>query len=808
MCAQAHLDTRPATARARLVPFGFVLALLAACGGGGGGGDPQPAPAPPPPPANAAPTIGGSPALIAEAGTEYSFKPVASDTNGDALTFEIENAPPWATFDAATGEIRGTPFAGSLGQYADIVIRVSDGKASAALPAFSLTVLAQQLGEANFKPEGQVTATAEGYRSVGDLVMDTGERELRFEDADLTLAFDSDGKLVDFEGETFLPQHPADGVTIDSPVRAVVGMMSGAEINADEAFGIQLQPQTSYLVFFLSVGVDITFGDPASGALEHLTLETPAAGQILIIADPTDPFFYRFGSQPLLGEYGRGESAHGLIPYIPLLPHPELDTFSGHEIEKGAFGVGVKVFDFFELAGTRVTRNPQFADIDWQDPFESAIEFKAGLNGLANFDFAILSVGLFSFELAQTSATLDVGFDRQSMAMQTRVAPDVSWVPPWFPFVPTTEVVGDWFVNGDGEFRASLSGTYTSTVPPADIMGTMSISSDEGTVLSGTTSDDEDSFTVSAQFENDVTTVSVEFTEDFAAGIGTAVTGALDRELAAAEEALADLEAAISDYEFELSLRGLRSVLPAISDAAVAVLNGLPNTVRNAADTATVNYINNACVTVIVEVCLSTLVDEAAIGDAVGATARARTVTEVAPYVTALQHLKTQAQSADDEALRETLRQALLTVHANQVFSRRIVVSHTFPSPFGTVTVFDQTITRRIISEADAAAILTAANNVYRIAETSDIMISAQAIFDAFPAEQVLSTVRQEVADGVAAIPTVEALGATIAGGVVTPFVRIDGENHPVAFNVLKPAEALAGIGDLVAELLVAGAEE
>jgi hypothetical protein len=59
----------------------------------------------------------------------------------------------------------------------------------------------------------------------------------------------------------------------------------------------------------------------------------------------------------------------------------------------------------------------------------------------------------------------------------------------------------------------------------------------------------------------------------------------------------------------------------------------------------------------------------------------------------------------------------------------------------------------------------------------------------------------------VAAIPTIEALGATIAGGVATPFVRIDGVDHPVTFNVLRPAETIVGIGDLVAKLLVDGAD-
>jgi hypothetical protein len=694
-----------------------------------------------------------------------------------------------------------------LGDYADIEISVSDGRATVALPPFSLTVLAQVLGESNFVAEGQVTPTADGFRSEGDLVMDTGERSVRFEDADLTLAFDPDGKLIDFSGETLLPREPVENVTIDSPVRAIVGTMTGAEINADEAFGIRLVDATRYFVFFMSVSVDITIGDRGNpGAVDHITLETPAAGEILLILDPTDPFFYHFGSQPLIGEYGKGESENGLIPFVPELPHPALDSFYGHEIEKGAFSIGTRFFDFFDIAGMRVTRNPQFSDIDWNDPLSSSIEFKAGMNGDASFAFAILSVGLFSFDLAETSATLDVGLDRQNMAMQTRIAPDVSWVPDWFPFVPTTEIVGDWFLNGDGEFEASLRGSYQSTVPPADIAGSIVINND-ATTLTGTTTDAAGELTVSAEFASNVTTARVEFDQDFAGGIGSAVLGELDRQLAAVEQALEDLENAVADYEFELSLRGLRSLLPGIADGAIAVLNAVPDQVRDAADDATVSYIQNACVIVIFEVCLADLVDETAIGNSVGATARSQAVTAIGPYITSLQNLKTQAQSADSEALREALRLALLSVYNNQVFSRRFTINYAFPSPFGSVTVYDATFTRRIIPEATAAQILTAANNVYRITETSNIRISAQAIFDALPTEQILSTVRQEVADGVTDIPTLEGLGAVIQGGAVDAFVTIDGADHPVAFNVFRPADVLAGVGELLVELLIGDAE-
>jgi hypothetical protein len=97
---------------------------------------------------NAAPVISGSPATSVNAGSAYSFRPSASDANGDALTFAIANRPTWASFNTATGQLSGTPAAVSVGTYSNIVVSVSDGKASATLPAFAITVADVSVGAA------------------------------------------------------------------------------------------------------------------------------------------------------------------------------------------------------------------------------------------------------------------------------------------------------------------------------------------------------------------------------------------------------------------------------------------------------------------------------------------------------------------------------------------------------------------------------------------------------------------------------------------------------------------------------------
>lgn len=94
-----------------------------------------------PQPSNSVPTIAGSPILTINQGASYLFTPTASDSPGDTLSFSILNKPVWATFNATTGTLSGTPSNQDVGMTNDIIISVSDGTLSASLPAFNLSVV-------------------------------------------------------------------------------------------------------------------------------------------------------------------------------------------------------------------------------------------------------------------------------------------------------------------------------------------------------------------------------------------------------------------------------------------------------------------------------------------------------------------------------------------------------------------------------------------------------------------------------------------------------------------------------------------
>jgi hypothetical protein len=117
------------------------------------------------------PTISGNPPTSVNVGSPYSFTPTASDPSGKTLTFSIQNQPVWASFNPANGALTGTPGAANAGTYSNIVISVSNGSASASLPAFSISVNQVSNGSAALtwtpvsqNTNGSVLTDLAGYR--------------------------------------------------------------------------------------------------------------------------------------------------------------------------------------------------------------------------------------------------------------------------------------------------------------------------------------------------------------------------------------------------------------------------------------------------------------------------------------------------------------------------------------------------------------------------------------------------------------------------------------------------------------------
>ena len=120
---------------------------------------------------NHAPTISGTPAKSVNVGSAYSFRPTAADADGNTLTYSIANKPAWASFSTSTGQLSGTPSASYVGTYSNITIRVSDGTATASLPAYSISVVAASNGGATLSwtpptsnTDGTALTNLAGYR--------------------------------------------------------------------------------------------------------------------------------------------------------------------------------------------------------------------------------------------------------------------------------------------------------------------------------------------------------------------------------------------------------------------------------------------------------------------------------------------------------------------------------------------------------------------------------------------------------------------------------------------------------------------
>jgi hypothetical protein len=179
---------------------------LAFCHGCGGGSS-DTGPVGEVPAASVGTRVNQAPSIVARiddparVGESFSWQPVASDADGDSLSFTAINLPPWATLDATTGRITGTPDAGEVGIYESITITVADNaRHSTTSQPFSITVVGQAgTGRASLrwepppsKVDGSPLDDLAGYRILFGRTSDDLDQSVFIGDAaTTTYQFDS-----------------------------------------------------------------------------------------------------------------------------------------------------------------------------------------------------------------------------------------------------------------------------------------------------------------------------------------------------------------------------------------------------------------------------------------------------------------------------------------------------------------------------------------------------------------------------------------------------------------------------------------
>jgi len=91
-------------------------------------------------PTNAPPTIVLASAQDAQVGAAFDYQPVAQDPEHDTLQFSATNLPTWASLDATSGRISGTPGPMDAGVYESVSITVADATHKVVTAPFSITV--------------------------------------------------------------------------------------------------------------------------------------------------------------------------------------------------------------------------------------------------------------------------------------------------------------------------------------------------------------------------------------------------------------------------------------------------------------------------------------------------------------------------------------------------------------------------------------------------------------------------------------------------------------------------------------------
>jgi hypothetical protein len=578
-------------------------------------------------------------------------------------------------------------------------------------------------------PEGTVTETAEGYQVQGALHVQTEEQKVSFVNANLDVQFDDEGRVRNITGTTEIPS-PHERIEFANPVQADVGFFSGKFLNENRDF-ILLKEDTDYFVFNFQVTLEmrIATGETGAGATKPVSVKAPLGGQLLMIVDYNDPMYYVYGAQDLIGAAGMGWSLHGRIPFVPWHPVQNMGTFNGKNTRTGSFPI-LKVL---EVTGQMVDNNYTEVHLSEEDPFTSDLRmgYQCGYNGEMALDLFLKEIVGVEIPIAEGSGGMWREVSAQAIfqghAYVNGLTSELDWWPAFIPAAPVASLQTSAFIKSDGDFDVTVAGEFGWNLAAGggNAWAGYFNFAPEALTLAGTVRDDETVFNIEGRVTKETTSVSTQPPQEILDGVSSGVTAELDDRIAEAEQAWNDLQEATADYEFEVSLRGLRSALPNIVDTA-----------KNSLSTGIANELKNHE------------------GEAYYDELRDHLYAADNSYYTALDRLKAAAlQIQDNDQTRAEIEAALRGVAARKIFTT------TFTYKVLGVTVKTVNVSRRIMSDTQANQIIAAADNVRYIKESWDRKVQMQQIYDNIPDKAIFEKVKDDIENGLIVIDDLGEIG-------------------------------------------------
>jgi hypothetical protein len=616
------------------------------------------------------------------------------------------------------------------------------------------------LSKNNLKGEGIVIETDYGMSVDGKLTITTAdEKIIALEDAQIIVEYNDDGSVKILEGKATVPS-PTGYMEITDPVQADLGYYTGKWLNDNWDLDITLMDDRFYLAFKIALALELKVGansDP--NATKPLTIKPPVGGHILYIFDYTDPLFYYSAAQDALGEMSFGESSEGNIPYVPIQPVDEIVTFTGKSIRGGTF----PIFKVIEVSGVQI-RNTEFnVELVEEDPFPLSFTagFGAGVNGAFNLSLPIISWVTFEIPLGEASAAITAEAGTNGIKAQAFVnglaKPDNSWWPEIIPVKPGGQIRASGYVQQDGAFDLELSGEFNLELPTNTyaVEGSLG-ANNEAFTMTGSVLANELTWAAGAEFRKGETEFKANPPQELMEDINWLVDENIDSAFLKAETALADLEKASADYELELSLRGFRGAIPNIvSEAKKRIADEMAAGIKSGQDQAA-----------------KILSDEGLAHCSDNISSQVNKLDD--PYIAALDRLnKAASETNDSETTRSEIEGALRDLAKLNRLKSSVTVTITAGNKevrvLGAVVTpkcliksdFNRTVSIdvEVLTSAQVAQLNLAADNVKYIAETSDIKIEAQEIFDRIPAKEILEQLKTDIQNGTKTIPSIEEVG-------------------------------------------------